>query len=61
MIVSIYYPFPNSKSLGLGDFLLLWFREVVIVLVVLAAVLIGSISKVRKLLRAKAAGGDRAP
>ena len=61
MVASIYYPYPGGKSLGLGNFLLLWFRELLILLVVVVVVLIGAISKMRKSLRAKTASGDHAP
>ena len=30
MIVSIYYPYPNGKSLGFWNFVIIWFRELVI-------------------------------
>lgn len=31
MAVSTIYPFPDGKSLGVGDFIMLWFREILII------------------------------
>jgi hypothetical protein len=61
MAASIYYPFPNGKSLSLGDFIALWLREILILLGLLVAVVVGGVSWLRKTLRERTARDKNAP
>lgn len=45
MVFSLYYPFPDGKSLNLTGFLKLWFREIILMSAVLAFCLVYLIKK----------------
>jgi hypothetical protein len=52
MVVSCYYVLPNGKTLSLGDFVLFWLREILllgfIAGVVLYAAVLSLLARIRK-------------
>jgi hypothetical protein len=45
MIASIFYQYPTGKSIGLGGFIMLWFREILILAIPAIALVVVAIVK----------------
>ena len=60
MVGSIYYPFPSGEPITIGDFIQLWFREVIGLVFLVVMLVAAAASWLRRTLRARHDGKQNA-
>ena len=60
MVGSIYYPFPSGEPMTVGGFLQLWFREVILFVLLVVGLIAAAVSWVRRSMKARHDGNQNA-
>jgi len=60
MVGSIYYPFPSGEQMTIGGFLKLWFREAILLVLLVVGLIAAAISWLRRTMKARHDGKQNA-
>jgi uncharacterized membrane protein len=60
MVGSFYYPFPSGEPMTIGGFFQLWFREAILLVLLVVGLIAAAVSWLRRIMRARHDGKQNA-